>query len=45
MKKMPKPIREKYLLQSTPLIKAVGNAQPKKTEWQCITEFTEDPDQ
>ena len=30
--KIPKPIRERYLLQSAPLIKAVGNAQPKKTQ-------------
>ena len=40
--KMPKPIREMCLLQSAPLIKAVGNAQPKKTEWQCLTELMEE---
>ena len=36
-----KPIRERYLLQSAPLIKALGNVQPKKTEWLCLTKFME----
>ena len=39
---MLKPIREMCLLQSAPLIKAVGNAKPKQTEWHCLTQFTEE---
>jgi hypothetical protein len=39
--KMPKVIRDRYILESAPKLKANGSTPPSHTEWQCLSTFME----